>query len=143
MTLHNARTDVPDGEALAEMVTAGATYAELAEEYGCAIATIERRVKYYLDEPGVGAFPRRVGWLWEVPDWFDKALCAQIDNDPFFPEKGGSTKEAKSVCTRCTVSAECLDYALAHNERYGIWGGMSERERRKITADLDNQQEPA
>ncbi|MBN9325765.1 MAG: WhiB family transcriptional regulator, partial [Cellulomonas sp.] len=50
----------------------------------------------------------------------------------FFPEKGGSTREAKKVCTQCEVRAECLEYALANDERFGIWGGLSERERRKL-----------
>lgn len=64
--------------------------------------------------------------------WQDRALCAQTDPEAFFPEKGGSTREAKRVCTGCEVRSECLDYALAHDERFGIWGGMSERERRKL-----------
>ena len=64
--------------------------------------------------------------------WQDHALCAQTDPEAFFPEKGGSTREAKKVCTSCEVRAECLDYALAHDERFGIWGGLSERERRKL-----------
>ena len=49
-----------------------------------------------------------------------------------FPEKGGSTREAKKVCLSCDVRGECLDYALAHDERFGIWGGLSERERRRL-----------
>lgn len=65
--------------------------------------------------------------------WQERALCAQTDPEAFFPEKGGSTREAKSVCARCLVAAECLDYALANNERFGIFGGLSERERRKLT----------
>ena len=64
--------------------------------------------------------------------WQERALCAQTDPEAFFPEKGGSTREAKKVCTRCEVRAECLEYALAHDERFGIWGGLSERERRKL-----------
>lgn len=64
--------------------------------------------------------------------WQERALCAQTDPEAFFPEKGGSTREAKKVCTQCEVRAECLDYALAHDERFGIWGGLSERERRKL-----------
>lgn len=64
--------------------------------------------------------------------WQERALCAQTDPEAFFPEKGGSTREAKKVCTRCDVRAECLEYALAHDERFGIWGGLSERERRKL-----------
>ena len=64
--------------------------------------------------------------------WQERALCAQTDPEAFFPEKGGSTREAKKVCTQCEVRAECLDYALANDERFGIWGGLSERERRKL-----------
>ena len=68
----------------------------------------------------------------EALAWQERALCAQTDPEAFFPEKGGSTREAKKVCTRCEVRAECLEYALAHDERFGIWGGLSERERRKL-----------
>ena len=64
--------------------------------------------------------------------WQERALCAQTDPEAFFPEKGGSTREAKKVCVGCDVRAECLEYALAHDERFGIWGGLSERERRKL-----------
>lgn len=66
------------------------------------------------------------------PSWQDRALCAQTDPEAFFPEKGGSTREAKRVCRSCEVRAECLEYALAHDERFGIWGGLSERERRRL-----------
>ncbi|HEX7322905.1 MAG TPA: WhiB family transcriptional regulator [Mycobacterium sp.] len=64
--------------------------------------------------------------------WQDRALCAQTDPEAFFPEKGGSTREAKKICQRCPVRTECLEYALAHDERFGIWGGLSERERRRL-----------
>ncbi len=64
--------------------------------------------------------------------WQERALCAQTDPEAFFPEKGGSTREAKRVCTGCEVRSECLEYALEHDERFGIWGGLSERERRKL-----------
>jgi WhiB family transcriptional regulator, redox-sensing transcriptional regulator len=65
-------------------------------------------------------------------EWQEHALCAQTDPEAFFPEKGGSTREAKRICQGCDVRAECLEYALAHDERFGIWGGLSERERRKL-----------
>ena len=68
----------------------------------------------------------------EAPSWQEFALCAQTDPEAFFPEKGGSTREAKRICQGCEVRAECLEYALAHDERFGIWGGLSERERRKL-----------
>ena len=68
----------------------------------------------------------------EDAGWQERALCAQTDPEAFFPEKGGSTREAKKVCRGCEVRAECLEYALEHDERFGIWGGLSERERRRI-----------
>lgn len=64
--------------------------------------------------------------------WQADALCAQTDPEAFFPEKGGSTRDAKKICTTCEVKAECLEYALQNDERFGIWGGLSERERRKL-----------
>lgn len=65
-------------------------------------------------------------------DWQERALCAETDAEAFFPEKGGSTRDAKKVCRACDVKAECLQYALEHDERFGIWGGLSERERRQL-----------
>ncbi len=67
-----------------------------------------------------------------IMGWQERALCAQTDPEAFFPEKGGSTREAKKVCSGCEVRGECLEYALANDERFGIWGGLSERERRKL-----------
>jgi len=64
--------------------------------------------------------------------WQLDALCAQTDPESFFPEKGGSTREAKKICSSCEVRGECLEYALSNDERFGIWGGLSERERRKL-----------
>jgi WhiB family redox-sensing transcriptional regulator len=65
-------------------------------------------------------------------DWQERALCAETDPEAFFPEKGGSTREAKRICAGCEVRAECLEYALTFDERFGIWGGLSERERRRL-----------
>ena len=64
--------------------------------------------------------------------WQEQALCAQTDPEAFFPEKGGSTREAKRICVGCEVKGECLEYALEQDERFGIWGGLSERERRRL-----------
>lgn len=64
--------------------------------------------------------------------WQADAICAQTDPEAFFPEKGGSTREAKKICGGCDVKAQCLEYALKNDERFGIWGGLSERERRKL-----------
>jgi WhiB family redox-sensing transcriptional regulator len=67
-----------------------------------------------------------------IPDWFAEGLCAQTDPEAFYPEKGGSTREAKRVCLGCPVRNDCLQWALDRQERFGIWGGLSERERRQV-----------
>jgi WhiB family redox-sensing transcriptional regulator len=65
--------------------------------------------------------------------WRDDALCAQVDTgDIFYPPKGASSRDAKRLCGLCEVRQQCLDFALTTEERYGIWGGLSERERRRI-----------
>ena len=68
----------------------------------------------------------------DEPDFMKYGLCAQTDPEAFFPEKGGSTRDAKKVCGACAYQAACLDYALENGERFGIWGGLSERERRRL-----------
>lgn len=72
---------------------------------------------------------------WQPPrkaDWRDFALCAETDPESFFPEKGGSTRDAKRTCRSCEVRAECLEYALETDERFGIYGGLSPEQRRRI-----------
>ena len=64
--------------------------------------------------------------------WQRQANCMGVDPDLFFPERGASTREAKEVCRGCVVQEDCLEYALANSEKFGIWGGLSERERRRI-----------
>lgn len=59
-------------------------------------------------------------------------ICTDGDPEAFFPEKGGSTREAKRMCSRCALSAMCLDLAIDYEQRFGIWGGYSERERRRL-----------
>jgi WhiB family redox-sensing transcriptional regulator len=70
-------------------------------------------------------------------DWYEQALCSQTDPDAFFPEKGGSTKEAKRICLGCPVKKQCLQWALDKDERFGVWGGLSERERRRLKRRID------
>lgn len=67
--------------------------------------------------------------------WQDYANCRGADADLFFPERGASTRKAKAICHACEVRNECLDYALDNGEKFGIWGGMSERERRRVRRD--------
>jgi WhiB family redox-sensing transcriptional regulator len=89
-----------------------------------------------LGTPGLGsqgiAGLLGIGLEADAQSWQERALCAETDPEAFFPEKGGSTREAKKICTGCEVKAECLEYALANDERFGIWGGLSERERRRL-----------
>ena len=64
--------------------------------------------------------------------WQRQANCMGVDPDLFFPERGASTREAKEVCRGCVVREECLEYSIVNVEKFGIWGGLSERERRRI-----------
>lgn len=73
--------------------------------------------------------------------WHEDALCAETDPEAWFPEKGGSTREAKAICRDCLVRAECLEYALETGQRFGIWGGVSERERRRLLGLPDDDEE--
>ena len=69
----------------------------------------------------------------ELPQgWQDLANCLGVDPELFFPERGASTREAKEVCRGCVVRGEGLEFALDIGEKFGSWGGMSERERRRI-----------
>lgn len=70
---------------------------------------------------------------WKPEPWMEAALCAQTDPELFFPELGGSTREAKSICAQCPVLARCRAYALEHQER-GVWGGTSDRDRARLRA---------
>lgn len=64
--------------------------------------------------------------------WRDHALCAEVGGDVWFPETSESPKVAKRICGRCDVQAECLESALANDDRFGVWGGTSVRERHKM-----------
>ena len=66
------------------------------------------------------------------PGWMANGLCAEVDPELFYPEAGAPNRDAKAVCAGCEVRAECLAYALAHRERHGVWGGTTERERRRL-----------
>jgi WhiB family redox-sensing transcriptional regulator len=64
--------------------------------------------------------------------WQDGANCRGANADLFFPERGASTRAAKAICRECAVRADCLEFAISTGEKFGIWGGMSERERRRV-----------
>jgi WhiB family redox-sensing transcriptional regulator len=66
------------------------------------------------------------------PVWQDEGICAQTDPEAFYPEKGGNTRPAKQICASCPVKVECLEWAVENREGFGVWGGLSERERRPL-----------
>lgn len=69
-----------------------------------------------------------------LPILFIEAKCLDADPDAFFPEKGGDIRAAKRICDQCPIEEECLEWALAHPEdaKWGVWGGVGERQRKKI-----------
>lgn len=71
----------------------------------------------------------------ESPDWYEHAECRGAAQDTFFPGQGDDVRPAREMCNVCPVAVECLAYALDHGEKYGIWGGTSERERRQMRRD--------
>lgn len=73
--------------------------------------------------------------VWQSPNlepWTTGAACASVGGDVWYPEKGESTRQAKAVCMGCEVREACLQSALDRDEHFGVWGGYSERERRKL-----------
>jgi WhiB family redox-sensing transcriptional regulator len=72
------------------------------------------------------------GDLFASPAFMDLGSCRGMDPDIFFPDRGESLAPAKAICDGCIVKDECLDYAVENVERFGVWGGASERERRRI-----------
>jgi WhiB family transcriptional regulator, redox-sensing transcriptional regulator len=63
--------------------------------------------------------------------WLAEAACREADPDTFFPEKGASANPALKLCSSCLVKAECLTYALETDQRFGVWGGTTETDRRR------------
>ena len=63
--------------------------------------------------------------------WLDNAMCANMEPAIFFPPPKANNGPAKSICYQCPVRNDCLNYALQHNIREGVWGGMGERERQR------------
>lgn len=77
-------------------------------------------------------------------DWWASALCAQVDGDLFFPEKGNdTTRKAKAVCAQCPVITQCRQDSLANDPGPGIRGGLTERERRRLTGRVKRCQDCA
>jgi hypothetical protein len=73
-----------------------------------------------------------IGSLVNQEQWVEQAICSSTDAEVFFPERGMSPRDAKRVCYGCPVRQECLQYALETNQMYGVWGGLTEHERRNL-----------
>ena len=67
-----------------------------------------------------------------TPEWMTDGLCRQSDGEAWFPENGAHADAAVAICRRCPVRTQCLDYALAHDERFGVWGGLTPNEREPL-----------
>lgn len=114
---------------------------QLAEEYGVSEHTIHSiiagRNYAHLTAPPEPELPEtnpwpRASFRFREEPWTEQANCVGVDQDLFFPERGETTREAKAICAGCEVRFECLEAALARGEKFGIWGGASERERRRM-----------
>lgn len=64
--------------------------------------------------------------------WRDRGACRGLDPEIFYPETDEEAGEAKQVCAGCNVRLACLEHAIAQREKDGVWGGATERERRRI-----------
>jgi hypothetical protein len=64
--------------------------------------------------------------------WRELAACRGTDLEVFFPERGESAEPARQVCAACPVRQPCLDYAISNRIVHGVWGGLTERERRAL-----------
>ena len=64
--------------------------------------------------------------------WRTQARCKGIDPEVFYPVSDEDADEAKSICGECPVRLQCLEYAIVARERDGVWGGATEKERRRI-----------
>lgn len=93
-----------------------------------------------MDRPGLGL--SLLSWLVEEYGdehaWRARAACSASNDTAaaFFPERGQSASPARSVCAGCPVRAECLDYAVTNRIYHGVWGGLSEKERRPLYATI-------
>jgi WhiB family redox-sensing transcriptional regulator len=64
--------------------------------------------------------------------WMAAGNCRNYPPDVFFPSDGVGVDRARKICATCNVAVKCLEYALEHRIEHGVWGGCSERERRRI-----------
>jgi WhiB family redox-sensing transcriptional regulator len=64
--------------------------------------------------------------------WMELGRCRELPPDTFFPSDGVGVDAARRICADCSVKAQCLEYAMDNHIDHGVWGGTSERERRRL-----------
>jgi hypothetical protein len=85
--------------------------------------------------------PKRRRDVEAAQTWMRSAACACVDPEIFFPATSRqSATEAKQICSGCPVKAECLEYSLVNEEEFGVWGGLTEKERRQILDERHHHQ---
>jgi hypothetical protein len=123
---------------LAARVRDGEDLRNIAEQYGVAYSSLTSRFSqagYASTGEKVGDAQRRQ--LREArepatPKWVRDGDCTRVDPEAWFPDVGGSPKAAKEICRGCPSKEPCLQWAMEHNERWGVWGATTYEERVKI-----------
>jgi WhiB family redox-sensing transcriptional regulator len=96
--------------------------------------SMENRHRPQLDRPRTSGAPLAalLDAIGDVPEWQLDAACRGLDTDMFFPERGEPVEQARNVCRSCTVANACATFSLANGEKWGLWGAMSEADRRRV-----------
>ena len=96
--------------------------------------------------PSKGEMNVALTWIrthdWDAQEWRDRAACRDTTPELFFPigTTGGALDQidaAKRVCGQCPVTHECLEFALGTNQESGVWGGLTEEERRRLRKGVE------
>ncbi len=95
---------------------------------------IHARAELRLMAATVDELPDLAALLTRRPGWHANAACRGVGTDQFFIERGGDSRPAKALCGGCPVRAQCADQGVAGHEK-GVWGGMSEKDRRRARRD--------
>ena len=127
--------------AVSRLTGSGLSARQVGARIGVSPRTVVRARRRSLERaelPAAEAVAGLLGWSGGGSEaWRDEALCRQVDPELFFPETGGSARQAKQVCGRCPVRVECLDWAIAHDQRFGVWGGLTVSERMQLRRQRD------
>jgi WhiB family transcriptional regulator, redox-sensing transcriptional regulator len=122
--------------AVSRLTRSGLSARQVSARIGVSPRTVVRarqRSREHGHRSGQEAVPELLGWAAGGSEaWRDEALCRQVDPELFFPEKGGAVREAKRVCAGCPVREQCLAWAITHDQRYGVWGGLIVAERMQL-----------